>query len=64
MNEISPPNNLEVSVRIDVRQQHYGNGQLSLNHSFNIRADSFSDVAAVLMKYDELSKAIEAANKR
>ena len=57
-------NNLNVTVRIEVRQEQYGRGELCLNHTFSIRADSFSDVAAVLQKYDELSKAIEVANRK
>lgn len=60
-----PPNNLEVQVQIHINQNNYhGGGRLSLNHTFSIRADSFNDVAEVLRKYDDLSKAIEQANKR
>jgi hypothetical protein len=60
----NPENLLEVSVRIEVRQPSYGHGNLSLQHNFQIRADGFDDIAKVLLKYDELSKAIQEADSR
>lgn len=57
-----PDNELQVNIRIHVRQENYSRGELQLEHNFSIRADSFSDIAAVLMKYDELSKSIQQAN--
>lgn len=53
------PNVLNVQVQIHIRQEQYGNGGLSLNHNFQIRAIDFAEVAEILKRYDDLSKAIE-----
>lgn len=53
---------VEINIRIDIRQPLYGNGQISLQHNFSIRADSFDDISRVMKKYDELSREIETLN--
>ncbi len=55
-------NLMTIRIQVSISNEQYGAGRLDLHHEFHARSMDFGQIAELLKRYDDLSKAIEQEN--